>query len=78
MRRGPYGFVRNPIYSGMLLAILGAAIAFARLSGLAAFVLATIAFLHKGRQEEQLLTRQFGEEYIRYCRHVKALIPFLL
>ncbi len=78
VRRGPYAFVRNPIYSGILLATLGTAISFGRLSGLLAFLLAAIAFLHKSRLEERLLTQRFGEEYKDYRRHVNALIPFVL
>ena len=35
-------------------------------------------FWIKSRQEERLLTTQFVDEYPRYRRRVKALIPFVL
>jgi protein-S-isoprenylcysteine O-methyltransferase Ste14 len=77
IRSGPYALVRHPIYSGILLAILGTVIALGEVRGLLAFCLATAAFIRKARLEERWLSEQFGDEYRRYQREVKALIPFL-
>jgi len=78
VRRGPYNLVRHPIYSGALLAMAGTAIESGRISGLAAVALALIAWRIKSRMEEAFLEAQFGEQYLRYEREVKALIPFVL
>jgi protein-S-isoprenylcysteine O-methyltransferase Ste14 len=78
IRRGPYAFVRHPIYSGGLLALAGTAIAFGELRGLLGFALVFIAWLMKSRLEESFLERQFGMDYAQYKREVKGLIPFVL
>jgi protein-S-isoprenylcysteine O-methyltransferase Ste14 len=77
IRGGPYRFVRHPIYTGLLLAVLGSAIAMGEWRGLLGLALFTIAFLHKIRIEEQFLTEQFGPAYARYRAEVPALIPMM-
>jgi protein-S-isoprenylcysteine O-methyltransferase Ste14 len=71
-------YVRNPMYLGLLTAILGQALLFGQLSLLlyAAFTwLATASFVHW--YEEPTLTRQFGAEYQAYRRAVRAWWPRL-
>lgn len=77
VRRGPYAFVRHPIYSGILLALLGTAIAFGEVRGLAGVGAALGGFLLKSRLEEAFLAEQFGAEYARYRREVRAFLPFV-
>ncbi|HEY1932024.1 MAG TPA: isoprenylcysteine carboxylmethyltransferase family protein [Acetobacteraceae bacterium] len=74
-RTGPYRYVRHPIYTGILLAILGSALALAEWRGLVALALVVFAFLRKIRTEEQFMIEQFGEDYERYRREVPALVP---
>lgn len=74
-RSGPYRVVRHPIYTGLLTAILGTAIAEAEWRGLVAFALVTVSFLRKLKVEEQFLTAQFGDAYHRYRAEVPALFP---
>lgn len=77
--RGPYRLVRHPIYSGLLLAAFGTALAIGEVRGLLGFLLALIGWWFKSRVEERLLTEQFGDEYRRYREQVRAaLIPFIL
>jgi protein-S-isoprenylcysteine O-methyltransferase Ste14 len=75
-RTGPYRLVRHPIYTGLLIAILGNAIADAEWRGLVAFALVTLSFLRKLTVEERFLTIQFGDAYARYRAEVPALIPW--
>ena len=77
IRSGPYRFVRHPIYTGLLLAALGTAIAEGEWRGLAALALIAAAFLRKIAIEENFLTEQFGASYARYRAEVPALIPRL-
>lgn len=77
IRTGPYALARHPIYTGVLLAILGTAIAGGRACGLAALVLGVIVFERKRRREETLLESRFGDRYRDYRREVPALIPRL-
>ena len=78
VRRGPYAVVRHPIYSGIMLAMLGTAIYFGTLRGLLAVALTFSGWWLKSRMEEAFLIEQFGAQYRAYQRHVKALIPFIL
>jgi protein-S-isoprenylcysteine O-methyltransferase Ste14 len=75
---GPYAFVRHPIYTGILLALLGTALAVGEWRGLVAVVIAALAFWRKIGIEEAVMRRQFGEAYARYAERAPALIPFLL
>jgi protein-S-isoprenylcysteine O-methyltransferase Ste14 len=77
IRSGPYRLTRHPIYTGILLAILGTAIALAEWRGIVALALITLAFLRKIDIEEGFLTARFGEAYARYRAQVPALIPWL-
>jgi protein-S-isoprenylcysteine O-methyltransferase Ste14 len=75
VRSGPYGLVRHPIYSGLLLAILGHAISNGKLAGLIALAILVLEWKRKSLMEERLMLEQFGAEYARYRREVKGLVP---
>jgi protein-S-isoprenylcysteine O-methyltransferase Ste14 len=74
--RGPYRFVRNPMYAGAGLALVGAALFYRSLAVLgytALFFLVTHLFVRW--YEEPTLRRTFGEEYEGYCRRVRRWWP---
>jgi protein-S-isoprenylcysteine O-methyltransferase Ste14 len=75
---GPYAFVRHPIYTGILVALAGTALAVGEWRGVLAVVLACAAYWRKFTIEEVVMRRQFGEAYARYAECVPALIPLLL
>ena len=60
IRSGPYRRIRHPIYTGILLAFLGTAIAIGRVAGLVAFVIVWASFWMKARREESFLAQEFG------------------
>jgi len=78
IERGPYRFVRHPIYTGLLLAFLGTAVALGEWRGLLAAAIVALSFWRKLRLEERWLGEQFGATYADYMRRVKALIPWIL
>jgi len=78
VRGGPYRWVRHPIYSGLLLAIAGSAVARGEWRGILALVIAFAALWRKLRLEERWLGEAFGNEYAKYRAEVAALIPFVL
>jgi len=78
IRSGPYRFVRHPIYTGLLVAFAGSAIARGEWRGLVALAIAFGALWRKLKLEERWLGEIFGEAYERYRAEVPALIPFLL
>jgi protein-S-isoprenylcysteine O-methyltransferase Ste14 len=77
IQRGPYRIVRHPIYSGLLVMILGTAILAGQASGFLALFICFLGFWIKSRQEEKLLTRHLPG-YQEYKARTKGLIPFLL
>ncbi len=77
IQHGPYRLVRHPIYSGLLLMILGTAILAGHVGGFIALAICFGGFWMKLRQEESLLTKHLAG-YAEYMRHTKALVPFVL
>lgn len=74
---GPYRLVRHPIYSGLLLAVLGTAIAF-NLLWLIGVLLAALYFIYSAGVEEHYLSQRFPGAYDAYKRSTKMLVPFVV
>jgi protein-S-isoprenylcysteine O-methyltransferase Ste14 len=74
---GPYRFVRHPIYTGLLIAILGTALV-NNLLGLVVVAVLVGYFYYCGRVEERNLAATFPTAYPEYRSRTKMLIPFLL
>ena len=75
IRSGPYAYVRHPIYTGLLLATAGTALVVGEWRGVLAVALTLVAFSHKARKEEALLSAEFGDQYQEYRRHTGFLTP---
>jgi protein-S-isoprenylcysteine O-methyltransferase Ste14 len=75
IRTGPYAWVRHPIYSGLLVALFGTALARSRPVGFLAIALFLLGFWIKSRIEEEFMHKTFGEHYAEYARETGALIP---
>ena len=78
IERGPYVYVRHPMYSGLLLMLLGTVLWYGRWIGGILFIACLIGTWLKLRREERLLTGHFGTSYLKYKERVKALVPFIL
>jgi protein-S-isoprenylcysteine O-methyltransferase Ste14 len=76
IRSGPYAYVRHPIYTGLLVALLGSAVACGELRAVIGLSVVAGAFTRKLRIEERFMREIFPGEYPRYCAEVPALIPF--
>lgn len=74
---GPYHFVRHPIYSGILLAAAGSAIAIS-LTWLIGVVLAALYFAYSATVEERYMAEQFPDAYREYKRSTKMFVPFVV
>jgi protein-S-isoprenylcysteine O-methyltransferase Ste14 len=77
IRTGPYSLVRHPIYSGIILASFGTALALRQVRGLLALPIIVAGFWYKAHVEERFMLEHFGPEYERYRRQTKALVPFV-
>ena len=76
IQSGPYRLVRHPIYSGLLVMILGTTILAGQLGGFVALLICSCGFWVKLRQEEALLTKRL-RGYPEYMARTKALVPFV-
>lgn len=73
---GPYRWIRNPIYSGLILGMIGTAIA------VGPYWLVVVAllggyFVYSAFMEQRFMAEQFPDEYPAYKRSTKILVPFL-
>jgi protein-S-isoprenylcysteine O-methyltransferase Ste14 len=73
---GPYGIVRHPIYTGIILASLATAAMRGTVTGWAGAAVMTLGWWIKARLEEGFLREQLGAEaYGEYARRVPMLVP---
>ncbi len=74
---GVYGIVRNPVYSGALLACTGAVLT---VNNLVLLIVPGICWAYMSlfliNTEEKWLKEQFGQEYVSYCQRVNRCIPW--
>jgi protein-S-isoprenylcysteine O-methyltransferase Ste14 len=73
---GPYHLIRHPIYSGILVAGVGTAVALSW-RWLIVVGLVGLYFLYSATVEERYLTEQFPDTYPAYKRSTKMLLPFI-
>lgn len=73
---GPYAVIRHPIYTGLILAMLGSAIG---MNIIWALLLVPIGayFIYSARREESLMLQQFPEHYGAYMARTGMLVPRL-
>lgn len=76
VRSGPYRTIRHPIYTGLLFAVIGTAVAIGEWRGVLAAGCALIAILWKIRVEERHMREAFPE-YEEYRARTAALVPLL-
>jgi protein-S-isoprenylcysteine O-methyltransferase Ste14 len=76
IRSGPYGYVRHPIYTGLITALIGTTVASGTVNAVLGLAIIVVAFVRKLRTEEDFMRETFPAAYERYCAEVPALIPF--
>jgi protein-S-isoprenylcysteine O-methyltransferase Ste14 len=74
---GPYGIVRHPIYSGIIIASVATAILLGNAAGWLGAAVLTLGWLVKARLEERFLREQLGTDYAAYLHRVPMIVPFL-
>ena len=75
IRSGLYAYIRHPIYSGFLLAIIGTAMVQGEFRGLLAIPMAVIGLALKAKREEALMLTEFGNHYVEYRKDSGFLLP---
>lgn len=74
---GPYGIVRHPIYTGVIVGMFAFAAVRGTAFGLLFALVITLVFSVKARLEERFLRQEFGSAYEKYSHRVGRLVPFL-
>jgi protein-S-isoprenylcysteine O-methyltransferase Ste14 len=73
---GPYAYVRNPIYTGMLGMLIATGLATEHwIATIVAIPIFGAGMAIRVRSEEKLLREAFGEEFEEYARRVPAVLP---
>jgi protein-S-isoprenylcysteine O-methyltransferase Ste14 len=75
IRSGPYRNIRHPIYTGILLALLGTAVTVGEVRGLLAVAIAWLSFYTKARREESFLTQEFGPSFAEHTKRTGMFLP---
>ena len=75
IRTGPYRAIRHPIYTGILLALLGTAVTAGEVRALIAVGIAWISFYIKARREESFLAHEFGAGFTEHLQHTGMFLP---
>ena len=73
---GPYSTVRHPIYSGIILAMIGTTVAVS-LYWLVAVILLGAYFIYSAVMEERYMAGRLPDAYPKYKQSTKMLIPFI-
>jgi protein-S-isoprenylcysteine O-methyltransferase Ste14 len=74
---GPYRAIRHPIYTGILLALLGTAVQIGQARAFIAFAVAWLSFYIKARREESFLAEEFGEAFAAHIQRTGMFLPRL-
>ena len=74
---GVYALVRHPIYSGLLIAVVGWSLWWLSTPGLLVAVAAGIFFDRKAAYEEIWLGDKYREQYAEYRKRVKKFLPWI-
>ncbi len=74
---GPYRLIRHPIYSGILLMLIGTFVYYSNLIILVILALAAIMIAWRMGREEKIMADLFGEKYTDYMKKSKRLIPWI-
>ena len=75
--KGPYRITRNPIYTGIIFALMGNAFLYGEVKSYLAPVILFVAFLYKISREEKFMIETFGDQYLNYMEKVKRIIPMI-
>lgn len=79
VRNGPYKLIRHPSYSGLLITLIGIAVALQTWIGLLLNIFVfTVVFGYRIYVEEKALRSALGDRYVAYSKETKRLIPYIL
>ena len=77
IRKGPYRWVRHPIYTGIIMSFAGTALIEGRVRGWLGLALVWVTFYFKARREEKFLRQEFGNGFEEHARSTGMFFPKL-
>jgi protein-S-isoprenylcysteine O-methyltransferase Ste14 len=75
VRKGPYRWIRHPIYTGILLGMAGTAMIKGHLRGWIGVAFVLVAFYIKARREEKFLREEFGAGFEEHAKQTGMFLP---
>jgi protein-S-isoprenylcysteine O-methyltransferase Ste14 len=75
IRKGLYRWIRHPIYTGILIGVIGTAMINGHVRGWLGFVIVWLTFYFKARREERFLRQEFGEGFEEHARNTGMFLP---
>ncbi len=75
IRNGLYRWIRHPIYTGILLGMIGSAMIRGHLRGWIGLVVVLAAFYFKARREERFLREEFGAGFDEHSQRTGMFLP---
>jgi protein-S-isoprenylcysteine O-methyltransferase Ste14 len=75
IRRGPYRWIRHPIYTGILGSMIGTVMLQGEVRAFLGFALMLLALYRKARREERFLSEEFGEGFAEHAKHTGMFLP---
>jgi protein-S-isoprenylcysteine O-methyltransferase Ste14 len=75
IRKGPYRWVRHPIYTGMLMSFVGTVLVAGRVRGWVGLAVVLVTFYFKARREERFLRQEFGAGFEEHARSTGMFLP---
>lgn len=75
IRTGPYRMIRHPIYTGLLVAVAGTAIATGQVRSILGFLIILFGFIRKAKKEESFLSAEFGAAFAEHRRRTGFFLP---
>ena len=75
--RGPYAWVRHPIYTGLFMALLGTTLFYLLPLSILFSLLLSIYYFYAACREERTMLKRFPEQYPKYQKRTKMFFPLL-
>lgn len=77
IRRGPYKWIRHPIYTGLLASMIGTVMLQGEVRAFLGLGLVLLALYRKAKREERFLSEEFGEGFAEHAKHTGMFLPRL-
>lgn len=75
IRRGPYKWIRHPIYTGLLASVVGTVLLQGEVRSLFGFAIILFALYRKAKREEKFLSEEFGEGFAEHAKRTGMFLP---